>query len=194
MRAGLFSACIAFGAALLAGDATAKPVFHTAAYVPVPEDKPVTVIGPDRTADDIALAERIRGLLRDRNFVVLEEEAEDGLILTFTTECTVPPVSRPRVGVDVGIEATEHGISTDIGVDARIVAPLQGDAVSPPAMPSLRISMRLTGTGPRPRLYWTGDAHEVLGRKCSVELSPELAARLLDDLVARRAEPETPAN
>ena len=194
MRVGLFSACIAFGGALLANGATAMPVFHTAAYVPVPEDMPVTVIGPDHTADDIALAERIRGLLRDRHFAVLEEEAENGLVLTFATECTVPPVSRPRVGVDVGIEATEHGISTDLDVDARIVAPLQGDAASPPTMPSLRISMRLTGTGPRPRLYWTGDAHEVLGRKCSVELSPELAARLLDDLAARRAGSGTPSN
>jgi hypothetical protein len=53
--------------------------------------------------------------------------------------------------------------------------------------------MRLTGTGPRPRLYWTGEAYSPLGRKCAAELAPELAARLVDDLASRRAGPEAPA-
>lgn len=92
----------------------------------------------------------------------------------------------------MGVVATEHGVTADIDVDARIVAPLQGSAASPPAAPSLRITMRLTGTGPRPRLYWTGEAHEALGRKCSVDLAPSLAIRLLDDLATRRTTPEEP--
>lgn len=190
-RVGLFAV---LGACLFAAGAMADSAFHTASYLAVPGDKPVTVLGPDRTADDLALAERIRGLLRERGFAVVEEETEDGLLLTFTSQCNVPPVSRPRVGVDVGIEATEHGVSTDVDVDARIAAPLQGDAVPPVTAPSLRIGMRLAGTGPRPRLYWTGEAREPLGRKCSVEVAPDLAARLLDDLAARRADPETPRN
>ena len=180
------------GTALLTGAAFAQPAFHTAVYETVPSGLPVAVFGPDRSSDDIRLAERIRELLRERKFAVVEDEAEDGLLLSFSTECNVPPVVRPKAGVDVGVVATEHGVTADIDVDARIVAPLQGSAASPPPAPSLRVTMRLTGTGQRPRLYWTGEANEPLGRKCSVELAPSLAVRLLDDLATRRSAPEEP--
>lgn len=178
--------------ALPPANGAAQPAAHTASYAPVPASLPVAVYGPDRTRIEIELAENIRRALGERGFTVVEEEPEDGLLLTFTTECSVPPLMRPRTGIDVGIVATEHGVTADIDVDARIVAPLQGDAAAPPAGPSLRLSMRLTGTGPRPRLYWTGEAYSPLGRKCAAELAPELATPLLDDLASRRAGPEAP--
>jgi hypothetical protein len=154
----------------------------------------VAVFGPDRTRDDAELAERVRIALRERGFTLVADEAEDGLILTLDTECSVPPVTRPRTGVDVGVVATEHGVTADINVDARIVAPLQGNTPASSAVPSLRVTLRLTGTGPRPRLYWTGEAREPLGSQCSVELAPSLAIRLLDDLATRRTGPGEPAD
>lgn len=194
MRARLLAFGLLWAAVLLPAGVFAQPAFHAAAYAPVPADMPVAVFGPDRTLADVELAGRIRSALREREFTVIENEADDGLLLTFATECNIPPVTRPRTGIDVGVVATERGVTADIDVDARIVAPLQGNAASPPAEPSLRLTMRLTGTGPRPRLYWTGEAQEPLGRKCSVEMAPLLAIRLLDDLAARRTAPEAPGD
>lgn len=171
--------------------ARTEDYFSTSSYVPVPAGMPVTVLGPDRSLDDVELAEHIRRMLRERRFIVVEEEVEKGLLLTFTRECTLPPVRDRKLGVGVGVLATEHGVSTDIGLDARIVAPSQG-APEPRPEPVLRIDMRLTGTGPKPVLYWVGEVREPLGRKCSAALSPELAERLVEDLAARRTPPGDP--
>ncbi|PKQ01572.1 MAG: hypothetical protein CVT73_22750 [Alphaproteobacteria bacterium HGW-Alphaproteobacteria-12] len=169
--------------------AEAADGFHVASYVPVPADVPMAVAGPDRTLDDVELAEHIRGLLRGKGFPVVVEEEEAGLLLTFTRECSVPKVRRPKVGIDVGILATEHGVKTDVDVGARIAAPLQGAAPAAQPVPVLKIGMRLVSTGPRPRLYWTAEASEPLGRRCSIDLSPGVAEKLIGDLAGRRAAP-----
>ncbi len=189
MKRWLAMAGLLLGLGLAALPVAAADGFHAASYMPVPRDVPVAVAGPDRTLDDIELAERIRGLLRDRGFPVVATEEEAGLLLTFTRECSVPPVRDRKLGIGVGVLATEHGVSTDIDVDARIAAPLQGDAPAVSPMPSLSIAMRLASTGLRPRLYWTAEASEPLGRRCPADLSPELAERLIGDLALRRAVP-----
>ena len=169
--------------------AMATDGFHVASYVPVPADVPVAVAGPDRTPGDVELAESIRGFLRGKGFPVVLEEGEAGLLLTFTRECSVPKVRRPKAGIDVGILATEHGVKTDVDVGVRIAAPLQGTAPAAAPVPVLKIGMRLVGTGPRPRLYWTAEASEPLGRRCAIDLSPEVAEKLIADLAGRRAVP-----
>ena len=188
------STLLFLGFLLTATAVSAEEDFRTSSYAPIPEDLPVTVLGPDRSLDDIELAQRIGTILQARGFTVVEEEAEDGLLLFFTRECLLPPASDKKLGIGVGVLATEHGVSTDIDVDARVAAPLQRDAPEAPPVPALTITMRLTGTGQKPRLYWVGEIREPLGRKCSVDLSPELAERLIDDLAGRREkrpEPKT---
>ncbi|MDP3327143.1 hypothetical protein [Parvibaculum sp.] len=185
----LAMAGLLLGLGLVALPAAAADDFHAASYMPVPMDVPVAVAGPDRTLDDIDLAERIRGLLRGHGFPVVATEEQAGLLLTFTRECSVAPVQNRKFGIGVGVIATEHGVSTDVDVNARIAAPRQGDAPAVSPVPSLSIAMRLVSTGPRPRLYWTAEASEPFGRKCSVDLSPELAERLIGDLASRRAVP-----
>ncbi|MDO9127572.1 MAG: hypothetical protein Q7U42_11950, partial [Parvibaculum sp.] len=84
----LAMAGLLLGLGLVALPAAAADDFHAASYMPVPIDVPVAVAGPDRTLDDIDLAERIRGLLRGHGFPVVATEEQAGLLLTFTRECS----------------------------------------------------------------------------------------------------------